>query len=72
MVESQKKREIDQWAFISFCVIFVIMQLILLGWFFVTSRHVRKLKNEEKIFLRNLHANGGNKTADSFSRLERH
>jgi len=71
LIDSQIKRIVDQWVFIGFCIIFVIMQLILLGWFFITSRHVRKLKNEEKIFLRNFHTHGENRLGENFSKLER-
>jgi hypothetical protein len=47
------KKEIDQWAFVTFCVLFFILQLVLLIWFIVAQRHVRQLKKEEKNFLRN-------------------
>ena len=48
-----RKKKIDQWAFLAFCVWFFILQLVLLIWFIVAQRHVRQLKKEEKIFLRN-------------------
>ena len=47
------KKEIDQWAFVTFCVLFFILQLVLLIWFIVAQRHVRHLKKEENNFLRN-------------------
>jgi len=53
LINDNLKRDIDLWVFVGFCILFVVLQLVLLIWFVVAQRHVRQLKKEEKSFLKN-------------------
>lgn len=53
MIENDLKKDADQWVFLGFSILFLIIQIILFAWFIAARRSVRQLKRDEKGFLEN-------------------
>ena len=53
LITGSSKKLIDQWVLIAYGIVFALMQVTLVTWLIIANRHVRDLKKQEMVFLKN-------------------